>query len=127
MTKPRIGIVEDEYLIALCFEDFLNDEGYDVKGIFPSAEKLLHYLKDDALDLVLMDLNLAGPMDGLEATRAILKNSQIPVLILTGYRDEKTHAKALAAGATNVLSKPVGNLQLAQAVRSALAPSTAEN
>lgn len=121
MTKSRIAIAEDEYLIALCFEDILAEEGYEVRGIFSSAEELLGSLEHDAVDLVLMDVNLAGNMNGMEATRSISEKWHTPVIVLTGYGDQKTRTDALQAGAAEVLNKPIANPRLLEAVRAALA------
>jgi DNA-binding response OmpR family regulator len=120
MSPKRIAIVEDEYLIAVCFEDILGTAGYDVVGIFSSAETLFESLAAAPVDLILMDVHLAGKMNGVEATRTITERWKIPVIVLTGYGDAKTKTMALDSGATNVLNKPVPNPLLMRAVHSVL-------
>ncbi|WP_415975423.1 response regulator [Rhodococcus sp. 077-4] len=78
-------------------------------------------MKDDHLDVVLMDLRMPGT-DGIEATR-ILKGRfpDLPVVVLTTFSDERSILDALGAGARGYLTKDAGRLEIAAALRAAAA------
>ena len=81
---PAILIVEDEGLIALEMMEFLARQGYRVIEPVPTGEEAVKRCGDDPRpDLVLMDVHLAGKIDGLEAMRRIHEQFSIPVIILT--------------------------------------------
>src|SRR5260370_37349648 len=67
----RILIVEDDYLVALQFENALTEAGYDVVDIASTAEEAVQLIPDHKPELVLMDVRLARPRDGNEAAAEI--------------------------------------------------------
>ncbi len=88
MTKKRILIVEDEGIIAMNESQIVRDLGYEVTGIAMSGEAAIQDAGRDKPDLILMDIKLAGEMDGREATMKIQKSTQIPVVFVTAYGDK---------------------------------------
>ena len=86
--KSRILIIEDEGLIATHLEHVLTTLDYDVVGIIASGEKALEQVQETLPDLVLMDVNLAGELDGVETAAQIREQFDIPVVYLTGYAEE---------------------------------------
>ncbi len=94
MTKKRILIVEDEGIIALDEAQIMHDLGYDVTGIAISGEDAIQQAGRDRPDLILMDIKLAGDIDGREATRKIRELYQIPVVYVTAHGD-KDQSKSL--------------------------------
>ena len=89
MTKKRILIVEDETITALDEEQIMHNLGYEVTGIAMTGEDAIRQAGDDKPDLVLMDIKLAGKMDGREAALKIQELHQIPVVYVTARVDQE--------------------------------------
>ena len=90
MTKKRILIVEDQGITALDEAQIMSDLGYEVTGIAITSEAAVEQAGRDRPDVVLMDIMLAGKMDGREATVKIRNLYQIPVVYVTAYGNKKT-------------------------------------
>ena len=89
MTKKRILIVEDEPIIALDEAQIMRSLGYEVTGIAMTGEDAVERAGKDRPDLVLMDIILAGDMDGRAAALKIQALYQIPVVYVTAYGDKE--------------------------------------
>ena len=85
----KVLIVEDEYLVALHLQMQLSRAGYRVLEPAASAEKVLAIAQQEPPDVVLMDLTLAGKMDGLEAARLLLAQQAMAMIFITGHNDEE--------------------------------------
>lgn len=108
MTTPkRILLVEDEYLIALNLEQELKWVGYNVLKIISSGEKAVSFACEQVPDVIIMDINLAGRIDGIEATRQIQTFSSIPIIIMTGYPDLEIQDRYKTLDFVHYLIKPV--------------------
>ena len=82
-NKKKILLVEDSRLTALIAVKSLQSSGYDVETAATGEEAVQKASGASPPDLVLMDIELAGKMDGIEAARRILKTRDIPVVFLT--------------------------------------------
>ena len=119
--KATILIVEDEGLIALHISEILAHAGYRVADLLPSGEDALEYLsKTPHPDLILMDIGLAGKMNGIETARRIREHSDIPVLFLTAYSDQIRIREAGEVSAFERIRKPFTEKDLIAAVETAL-------
>ncbi len=85
MTKKRILIVEDQGITAIGEQQIMRDLGYEVTGIAMRGEDAVEQAGRDKPDVVLMDIMLAGEMDGREAAQKIHDLYQIPVVYVTAY------------------------------------------
>ncbi|MGI8740498.1 MAG: response regulator [Gammaproteobacteria bacterium] len=85
MSSPKILIVQDERIIAMTLQQLLEDRDYTVVGICGSGEAAIEKAAQLRPDLVLMDINLEGAMDGTEAARYIYEQTRIPVIFLSAY------------------------------------------
>jgi two-component system chemotaxis response regulator CheB len=107
--KVRTLVVDDSVVVRTVIERILNgNPGYSVIHKTSSAEQALGYLADNAVDLVLLDIELPG-QSGLAALPQILRaNPAVKVAILSGKCEEGSAAaiEALALGASDILSKP---------------------
>ena len=90
MTKKRILIVEDQGITAMDEQQIMSDLGYEVTGIAMTGEDAVKWAGRDRPDVVLMDIMLAGKMDGREAALKIWELYQIPVIYVTAYGDKET-------------------------------------
>ncbi len=98
MSSLKIMIVEDEKISALMLKDRLEHWGYMVLPIVFSGESAIETALETNPDLVLMDINLRGDMDGVEAAGRIRACIDIPVVYLTAYADEQIMERGKIAG-----------------------------
>jgi len=94
MTATSVLIVEDESIVALGLQDRLERLGYDVAGIVESGESAVARAVERRPDIILMDINLAGAMDGIAAADAIRSLTNIPIIYLTAFNDDETVKRA---------------------------------
>lgn len=94
MDKVNILIVEDERITATHTKKILEKFGYQVKELVDSGEEAINKVEELDVDLVLMDINLKGKMDGIEAAEIIRNRFGIPVIFISAYSDEKTIQRA---------------------------------
>jgi CheY-like chemotaxis protein len=73
-------IVEDEYILAINWRETLEGLGYAVIKVIDTAERAIEKAAELLPNLVLMDIRLRGPMDGIEAAEQIWNQLQIPVI-----------------------------------------------
>ena len=110
--EKQILVVEDEILIAEGLQRKLKAMGYAVPVIVSSGEEAIKKTKENNPDLVLMDINLYGKMDGIEAASKIHSFSDIPVIYLTAYADNKTLERAKITEPYAYLIKPFKDREL---------------
>jgi PAS domain S-box-containing protein len=120
MPKARILVVEDETIIAEDLRQSLIHLGYDVTDVAQSAEGAIQAILKTRPDLVLMDIVLAGKMDGIEAARQIRSQNHLPVIYLTAYTDEATFQRAKITEPYGYLRKPFEIRDLDMAIEMAL-------
>ena len=108
-AKMRVLIVEDEAIIALDLKYRLRRLGYEVVGCTDTGEDAIRYACAIQPDLVLMDIQLKGPIDGIQAACQIRENIDIPVIFTSAQNDLATEmqiAKARPLFSMGFLSKP---------------------
>ena len=113
----RALIVEDEILIALDLEAEMHALGFDVCGLAPNARQARSLAMSNEPDVVLMDVNLEGGREGIEAARWLREVCDIPVVFVTAYTApdtvERIHEQVPDAP---VIAKPLYRERLASAV-----------
>ncbi len=102
----QIMIVEDDEIIANLITLMLEKKGYHIAGKVSSGEEAVLKAADLNPDLVLMDINLSGLMDGITAARFIFSLFHFPVIFLTGYCDDQLIERAKSAQPYGYLLKP---------------------
>jgi CheY-like chemotaxis protein len=120
MTKARILIVEDEAITVSALKRELASLGYEVAGIASTANEALKAVELHKPDLVLMDITLAGGVNGIVAAVAIRGDSRAPVVFLTAHADDRTMDRAIGAGAFGYVLKPFNRAGLKAAIETAL-------
>jgi PAS domain S-box-containing protein len=119
--KPcNIFIVEDEALIAMEIKDRLKGLGYKVCGVAARGEVALPEIARAKPDLVLMDIHLAGEMNGIETAARLARTSDIPVIYLTAYSDDGLLRQAADTGPFGYLVKPFEGRELHVTIQMAL-------
>lgn len=107
MATLKILIVEDESLIAMAIEMALHGAGYQVCASIPTGEEAVNVCRECRPDLLLMDIRLAGKLDGIEAVQKIHEFLSIPVVFMSGYHDPATMRRIDALKPLAFLNKPV--------------------
>jgi DNA-binding NarL/FixJ family response regulator len=115
-----ILVVEDEWITARDIQETLAALGHRVTGLAASAAAALESIEADRPDLVLMDIRLEGPIDGIEVAREIRRRWDIPVVYLTAHRDQPTVDRLKDTRPAGFVSKPFDEAQLRVAVDLAL-------
>lgn len=116
----RVLIVEDEALIALDLERRLRRAGHRVVGIADNRDDAVALAGSEAPDLVLMDICIRGPADGIDAARDIGRLSDVLVVFLTAFADDSTTARAAGASPYGYILKPFDERTLNATLRVAI-------
>ena len=120
MTNARILIVEDEAITVSALKRELASFGYEVAGTASTTNEALKAVELHKPNLVLMDITLAGAVNGIVAAVAIRGTFHVPVVFLTAHADEPTLQRAVGAGAFGYVIKPFSATGLKAAIETAL-------
>ena len=104
--KPEnILIVEDEIVTQRYLKDILAEQGI-ATGVIDNGEDALAHLEKEHCDLILMDINIKGPLDGLRLAKRILGEQDICIIFITAYSDENTLDEAVELSPYGFIVKP---------------------
>lgn len=117
-TLPHILVVDDDPLIRELLDEYLRSNDMRVSLASTGAE-MKALLKETVVDLVMLDLRLDGE-DGMHLARELRDGSRIPLIILTGKRDEADRVMGLEIAADDYVTKPFSNRELLARIRSVL-------
>ncbi len=115
-NEAKILIVEDDMIIAANLSLQLSKLGYKVTGIESRGEEAIAHASANAPDIILMDINLKGRLNGIETVIIIQKVHDIPVIYLTANSDETTFDLARDTQPYAFISKPFNKLDLQHAI-----------
>lgn len=110
--KKKILIVEDEGIVALDIQTRLEAHGFEVIDIISNGSRAIARAQEEHPDLILMDINLKGALDGVETASLIRREIDCPIIYLTAYADEKTMKKARISDASGYILKPFRESEL---------------
>jgi PAS domain S-box-containing protein len=119
-THERILIAEDDGIIAARLRNFLTKLGYVVPAVVASGEEAVRQAAERRPELVLMDIRLAGDLDGIEAGGRIRADLGIPLIYMTAYMDDTLLQRAKRTEPYGYLVKPVQDRELRATVEVAL-------
>lgn len=108
----NILIVEAENLFAVFLEKQIKNIGYNVAGTVSRGEEAVKFVKNNNIQLILMNIKLKGKMDGIAAAEIINSTQNIPIIILSGAADQDTLKRVSSSSAFNFLPKPVDEKNL---------------
>ena len=117
---PRILIVEDDEIIANLITLMLEKKGYTIVGKCASGEESIRKSAELEPDLIIMDINLSGQMDGVTAAGYIFQLFHFPVIFLTAMCDDTLLERAKCAQPYGYLLKPFTDRELTSNVELAL-------
>lgn len=127
MTQPdssvpaaRVLIVEDEILISEELSERLTRLGLEVVGTADTADEGIRLALLQRPDLILMDIRLKGPKDGIQAAEQIKASLGVPVIYITAYSDRVTLDRAKCSLPDGYILKPFHERELQVAIEGAL-------
>lgn len=120
MARTQILVVEDENIVARDIQNTLRMLGYGVPVVVSSGEGAIEEAASTHPDLVLMDIELNGRVDGVAAAKAIGDRLDIPIVYLTAYADDQTLERAKITEPFGYLLKPFDERGLHAAIQMAL-------
>ena len=120
MATLKILVVEDERIVAKDIKASLESLGYAVPALAASGEEAIKKAAEVCLDLVLMDIQLEGDMDGVEAAEHIYNRWNIPIIYLTAHSDKSTLQRAKAVEPFGYILKPFEEQDLLTTLETAI-------
>lgn len=120
MEKIRVGIVEDELLIAIRLQGVLEELGYDVLAPVENYSDGLQLVQSQKPDILICDIQLSGRKTGIELAEKIREFNNLPIIFLTSYSEKETidHARSVRPNA--YLIKPFNKEELYSAIEIAM-------
>jgi DNA-binding response OmpR family regulator len=116
--RPHILVVDDDPQIRALLQEYLAEHGLRVSGA-ADGKAMNQILGEEAIDLVILDLRLADE-DGMVIARSLRDRLAIPVVMLTGVRDEADRVMGLELGADDYVTKPFSPRELLARIRTVL-------
>jgi two-component system OmpR family response regulator len=116
--QPHILVVDDDPQIRELLHEYLTENSLRVSAT-SNGQQMAAILDQEAIDLVVLDLRLAGE-DGMAIARTLRDKSAIPIIIVTGVRDEADRIMGLELGADDYLTKPFSPRELLARIRTVL-------
>ena len=120
MSGEKILLVEDDDVIAKVADWRLKNLGYAVCGRATTGAEAMELVVNAKPDLVLMDINIQGDIDGIETAQMIKKGFNIPVVYVTSHSDGPTLERAKATRPDGFIVKPFEDNDLRVAIELAL-------
>ncbi len=116
----RILVVEDERIVAFNLQQRLLKLGYEVPALAVNAEQALRAVEQHHPNVVLMDIHIEGPLDGIETASLIAEQFRVPIIYLTAYSEESTLTRAKSTRPHGYLLKPFSERELHATIQMAL-------
>lgn len=118
MDLPEnIVIVEDEVITQRYLQDIFAQHQVNVSGCFDNAEETLEALKRIPCDMILMDINIKGPVDGIQLAKKILETYTLPVIFITAHNDDATLEELLELAPYGFIGKPFSSKEILVTLR----------
>lgn len=119
--RPRVVVVEDEVVVAMDVEMQLTQLGYEVVGTADKGMEALQLIRTAKPDVVLMDINLRGFMDGIAVASELQQSgSDVPIILVTAYGSAEASRRVQTARFSGYLTKPYRSQELREAIHNAL-------
>jgi signal transduction histidine kinase len=120
MFTLKILIVEDDSVSALLLQRALEKNAHQIIGIADTGEKAIEILAESRADIVMMDINLAGELDGIKTTEIINEKYDIPVVYLSASSDAETLNKVVGTNPSAYVIKPFNIRELNMVIELAI-------
>jgi two-component system, OmpR family, response regulator len=117
-SQPHILVIDDDPAMRKLIADYLAENELRVSAVATGAE-MQQVLAEHAIDLVVLDLRL-GAEDGMQLARKLREDSAIPIVMVTGKREEADRVMGLELGADDYIVKPFSTRELLARIRAVL-------
>jgi two-component system, LytTR family, response regulator LytT len=122
MSEKKILIVEDEVDLGQNIREFVENFGYGVAAILDEGKKVIRFLETTKVDLILMDIQIKGEMDGIDLCFKVKDQYNIPIIFITAYSDRSYLERISTVLYDGYLLKPFKAESLKSAIFLALQP-----
>jgi len=106
MLPAKVMIVEDELLSQRHIENILKSLNVEVTGCYDNASDARAAITKNSCDMILMDINIKGPEDGIQFSRSILQQYNIPIVFISAYSDAETLEEVMELSPYGFITKP---------------------
>ena len=120
MSIYKILIVEDDPMIAESLQDILELLNHEVVGIADNAESAIKFCNEHDPELALLDIQIAGDIDGIDLAELLTDQFDFPIIFSTAFADENTLARAKKRRSFGYLVKPYGAKDVNAAIEVAM-------
>lgn len=120
MSKIRIAVVEDEPIVAMDIVSNLEAMGYEAIGPFDRGADLIMEIKNNPPDLILLDVQIEGEIDGIETAKIVNSITPLPIIFITASSDKTTKERAQKVRPHAYIIKPFNFHNLQSAIEVAL-------
>ena len=110
--KKNVLIVEDESIVGLEIAHYIEELGFNVVATVSSAKKALEVVMSNTLDLILMDVQIKGDVDGISCAKEIKAYKNIPLIYISAFSDDETLSRAIETNPNSYLVKPFNEKEL---------------
>jgi len=126
MSPYKILVTEDESIVAMDLKQRLEALGFEVIATVSTGAKAISQVESNLPDLILMDIQIKGNIDGIETAAKIQERFNIPIIFLTANSDTATIERAKTAGPLAYLLKPFEDRELKASIEIALSRNKLE-
>ena len=116
--RKQCLLVEDEAIIAMMVSLELKNAGEEVVKTAATAEESVEYVRNHAIDVILMDIMLKGEVDGVQAAEQIREFSSVPIIFMTAYAERKNDPAVDRVQPLGFLTKPISFPQMKRLIES---------
>jgi DNA-binding LytR/AlgR family response regulator len=127
MEKISVLVVEDEWIVSEEIKEILIQQGYDVVGQADDSNGALEILEKYTPDILLLDINIKGNLDGIELANLVLTKQQPIIIFLTAYHDQYFLNRAKQAKPAAYIVKPFDEKNLIAAIEIAVSNTALPN
>lgn len=121
IESRKVLIVEDDMIISMVLEKMVTRMDHKVVGNVATGRKAIELARTHVPDLILMDIQLKGDMDGITAMQEIRKDSEVAVIYITGNSDSLYMDRAKKTCYVDYLVKPIQMEDLKKSIHKAFA------
>jgi len=118
MVLPQsVVIVEDEVITQRYMQDIFAQHDITVSACFDNAKDTLAHIKYLKCDMILMDINIKGPVDGIQLSKQLLAQHNVPIVFITAHNDDATVEELLELAPYGLVGKPFSSKELIIALK----------
>ncbi|MBK8846487.1 MAG: response regulator [Bacteroidetes bacterium] len=107
MENKKVLIVEDDSVLSLFYRSLLKRMGYQVCAVVANSDLVEEKLRETSPDFIMMDVKIAGNLDGIDTARKVRETHHLPIIFSTGNSELATMQRAREISNSEYLIKPI--------------------